>query len=212
MIGSQIKQAPSELRRRTVLGLKDNLPQLADQIDKIFQLEGNNDTVALMIGGARYKGKSAIDAAQILDHSQNNLHHNGTVLAHPRGHASHPTATGCLDSVENYSEKGMKTAFLSRTDQDAVAHLALKSKQVQEAMAKLNSGANRQVETIPVEILKASNNSRQIQLPQAKEYYAGKPITEEKNIKSVVIVLGHHQNLKDDPDADVFVQTFYPTI
>ncbi|XP_018395700.1 PREDICTED: uncharacterized protein LOC108774161 isoform X1 [Cyphomyrmex costatus] len=68
-IGSQIGQNPLRLRKWTQLKLKVNFQNLIKWIDKILQLEGSNKRI-LMIGGARYIGKTIEDAKAILDKSQ----------------------------------------------------------------------------------------------------------------------------------------------
>ncbi|RLU20615.1 hypothetical protein DMN91_007228 [Ooceraea biroi] len=212
VIGSQTGQDPSKLREQLVLKLKRNLQELACQVDEIIRLKGN-DGITLMIGGARYNGNSPRDAAIILDNSQNVLCENCRYLGHPRGHASHPHATGNLDSVENYARSTGKrrTGFLSRNDQNLVAHLALSTQQAQNAMEKLNTPEESVSEEISTEILKAAVKPYRAALPKAKLYDCdGISRQEKKDFLTVILVMRHHQNKMCMPDADVFVVTFYP--
>lgn len=206
VIGSQIGQTPSELRKWTVLNLKNNCRKLANWINKILRLE-KNGKINLMIGGARYCGTSPSHARVILDNSQNQRCHEfikfTSTLGHPRGHASHPSG----DNVENYSRQNMKTGFLSRADQDYITHLALTTKKAQDAMNKLNAGKISLTVTVDVKELRNLRNN----LPKAREYLKGEPMI-EGDIKTVVMVLRHHEGQFENPDADVFVQTCYPTI
>lgn len=204
VIGSQIGQNPSELRKWTVLKLKSNPRRLTNQIDNILRLEENGEII-LMIGGARYHGTSPSHARVILDGSQNQRCHAFPHLGHPRGHASHPSG---YDNVENYSIGSNKTGFLSRVDQDYVTHLALRTKKAQNAMADLNRGRTTiEITVCPEEMMNLRNN-----LPKAREYHNQVPITEERDIRDVVLVLRHHDCQFNNPDADVFVQTCFPRI
>lgn len=153
-----------------------------------------------MIGGARYSGTSPNDAGEILDKSQDQYAHDYPKPGHPRGHAP--------PNVETYSMKLTKSAFLTRDDQNLVAHLALSSNKVQVAMmARLNRGEKEAViEVMPGE-MRCSRT-----LPKGIMYYMGKSYGGEKNIRSVTLVLRHHRGQFNNPDADVFVHTFYPIL
>jgi len=183
-------------------------------MDEIIRLEGN-DGIMLMIGGARYSGQSPRDAARILNNSQNAKCYGYSALGHPRGHASNLYATGPYDSVENYAKhcNKEKTGFLSRTDQDLVAHLALTSQQATNAMQQLNRPIPMVTEHIVTEILKKGVKQFTRTLPKAKLFDAhGDPAEEEEEILKVVLVMRHHEDQEYNPEADVFVHTFYPVI
>lgn len=170
-------------------------------MDEILSLEKNDKTI-LMIGGARYCGTSPSHARIILDRSQDQRAYGHPNPGHPRGHASHPSPP----NVEIYSINEMKSAFLSRTDQDYVTHLALITQKAQNAMAELNKG----VMSISITVHPEDMNSRN--LPKARNYVAGNPLGEAKNITGVTLVLRHHEGQYRNPDADVFVQTCFPRI
>ncbi|EFN81908.1 uncharacterized protein LOC105185607 [Harpegnathos saltator] len=215
VIGSQTGLNPSELRRWTVLRLRSNLRQLADQLDEIFQLEEINNDMVLMIGGARYIGTSAYDAKLVLDNSQNAECYACTQRGHPRGHASCPpnTSYGYTDSVENYSlsTNRNKSGFLSRDDQDKVAHLALSTDHAQAAMEKLDlNGSTSEVVNINGYLLR--KELRNGNLPKAKWFRAGYPVGDEMDIQQVCMVLRHHKEHFRDRNKDVFVHTCYPII
>ncbi|XP_050588703.1 uncharacterized protein LOC126921290 [Bombus affinis] len=206
VIAAQSGESTDDLRNNTIDFLTNNSKHLIDQIDKF--LSSNNNAKQLMIGGARYIGTSPRAAGIILDKSQNVLCHDCRALGHPRGHASDRFATGPEDSVENYSRttRSRKSGFLSRTDQDNVAHLVLSHAKARQAMEKLNTGAT----SIAVELSRRDLQINHFILPQMKEFYNGTANSEELNINCVIIVLRHHIGKYRDPNADVFVHTFYP--
>lgn len=159
-----------------------------------------------MIGGARYCGTSPLHAKIILDNSQDQKCHGFLNPGHPRGHAYHPLGF----SIVNYSLNSVKTGFSSRDDQDYVTHLALRTKQAQDAMDYLNKGNHTITITLTPNQLKNSNNLQR-NLPRVVKYSNG---MEEStgNMKDVVLVLRHHEGQSSNPDADVFVQTCFPRL
>lgn len=206
VIAAQSGESTDDLRNNTIDFLTNNSKHLIDQIDKF--LSSNNNAKQLMIGGARYIGTSPRAAGIILDKSQNVLCHDCRALGHPRGHASDRFAIGPEDSVENYSRTthSRKSGFLSRTDQDNVAHLVLSHAKARRAMEELNTGAT----SIAVELSCRDLQTNHFILPQMKEFYNGTADSEELNINCVIIVLRHHTGKYRDPNADLFVHTFYP--
>ncbi|XP_014481751.1 PREDICTED: uncharacterized protein LOC106748068 [Dinoponera quadriceps] len=209
VIGSQTGLNPSELRKWTILRLKGNLRQLADQLDKILQLEGTKKGV-LMIGGARYSGTSANDAGIVLDKSQNARCYAHRALGHPRGHASDPSATGSTDNVENYSLStgSAKTGFLSRADQNLVTHSVLRSDNAYSAMQRLNGGSTNEVVEVWPSMLRYNGRN----WPRARWYARGYPSGPEQDIRQVLMVLRHHDADYRNQDADVFIHTCYPKV
>lgn len=215
VIGSQTGEDPSELRKTSILKLKRIPQELAYRMNEIIRLEGN-DGIMLMIGGARYNGRSPIDAGRILDKSQNVVAHGYREVGHPRGHASDPNAVGSISSVENYakSSRSRKTGFLSRCDQNMVAHLALISEEAKGDMNYLNTGdTNNVVSRITNNVLKQLADRYLYNLPQAQWYNAdGTPTKNPRDILRVTLILRHHAGQEKNAEADVFVQTFYPEI
>ncbi|KAG7208508.1 hypothetical protein KM043_014731 [Ampulex compressa] len=207
VIASQIDADPRKLRKETIRRLRRNLRVIYDNADDISWLE-KNDRIGLMIGGARYSGSSSGAAAVILDKSQNAPCENCTALGHPRGHASHPGATGTADSVENYSRTGFKTGFLSRADQNYAANLALRHTYAENAMRRLNEGS--WTETVTIETRDVASNGTSF--PKGKEYVGGEARSKERDVYAMKLVLRHHKGKSNDPDADVFVHTFYPML
>ncbi|XP_029174655.1 uncharacterized protein LOC114943227 [Nylanderia fulva] len=204
VIGSQIGESPSKLRKWTVLKLKSHFRKgrLADRIDKILKLE-KNGKIILLIGGARYCGTSPDHAGVILDQSEGRLAHGHGNPGHPRGHAVHPSPP----NVQTYSQRGWKTAFLSRDDQNYVVHLALTTQQAKAAMDRLNRGATSEaIDVLPSEM----NHSESF--PRGREFEGGIATSNEKRIRSVFLLLRHHSSQYNNPDADVFVQTCYPRL
>ncbi|XP_072763645.1 uncharacterized protein [Anoplolepis gracilipes] len=204
VIGSQIGHNPSKLRKWTILNLKSNFRKLANLMAKILRLE-KDGKIILMIGGARYDGTSSNDAKIILDRSQDQPCHGYPSRGHPRQHALHPSDV----NVINYSiqHRSRKSGFLSQTDQDHVAHLALSTREAQNAMRTLNNGGTSvYVEIDSIHLRKNQNN-----VPRAREYINGE-LTKEGEIKTVAFVLRHHIGQYNNPNADVFVLTFYPKI
>ena len=205
VIAAQTGKNTNDLRTNIIDFLTKNTEHLISQINKFAS---SNNRRSLMIGGARYVGTSPRAASIILDNSQNILCHECRDYGHPRGHASNINATGPTDSVENYSltTLSMKSGFLSRTDQDNVAHVTLTHAEAKRAMEELNGGATSRVVTLSRSDLQRNH----FVLPQMKEYKNGRAVSENLDIIRVTIVLRHHQGMFRDPDADVFVHTFYP--
>lgn len=202
-VASQINRTPAEIKYATIKEMKMNENHIASKISDIRILELLNPFEVAM-SGVKYEGGSAKDAKKILDHSQKNTCHPQNLYGHPRGHASHPSAKGQTESVENYSENGWKTGFLSRSDQDMVAHLALDSDIAQEAIEKLNKGSKNEVAEISARELEDDD------LPMANEYRNGLAVGEPKSFRSVKAVLRHTS--KKDKGVDIHVHTLYPVL
>ncbi|XP_076663569.1 uncharacterized protein LOC143366391 [Andrena cerasifolii] len=207
VIASQTGRSATKLRASTVNYLTNNLTALTDIIDEFLPSNGKEGT-PLMIGGAWYTGTSPHAAQIVLDNSQNVLCYGCRDYGHPRGHASHDRATGPKDSVENYSRTTgeMKSGFLSRSDQDHVAHFALRHALAQSAMRSLNAGAQSQAVTLMARDLEGTG----CVLPKMKEWYSGQEYSGELDIIRLTLVLRHHDGKYNDANADVFVHTFYP--
>ncbi|XP_035727348.1 uncharacterized protein LOC118443866 [Vespa mandarinia] len=207
VIAEQTGINATKLRQKTIQQLKRNVKLLANYIKEIQWLEENN-RIVLLIGGARYIGISAADASKILDDSQNKNCHGSFTKGHPRGHASAPYASGRLDSVESYSKNGWKSAFLNRDDQDKAAHVALSSPKAQIAMEKLNKGSFSEQVYLNLDDLGTSTE----EFNKGIEFVDGYPATSEKYIRQLVLVIRHHEDKYNDPNAPVFVHTFYPKL
>ncbi|KAJ8680512.1 hypothetical protein QAD02_016299 [Eretmocerus hayati] len=214
VLSSQTGLDPLELRRKTARAMR--LKLLGNTSSSIFPYQladlgpghsrNYNYYANRMLGGARYAGGSAQDAGRILDESQRGQAHPDGRSGHPRGHASHPSANGGDDSVEGYSQGGWKTAFLSRADQNLVAHYALVTSNARDLMERLNSGDSK------VDSKIGRNQLDYDPLPQAREYRNGNPDGPPTEMRTVVLVGKHFLNRHSDPYADVFVLTFYPTV
>lgn len=167
--------------------------------------------IADLIGGAAYYGKSKKDAKKILDSSQKGQSHPDMRSGHPRGHASDPKAKGYEDSVENYSKYGRKTGFLSRSDQDQVAHLILKTSQARDAMEILNhlgERANKEAVNVYPKHLQIDEDK----LPLVQEWLSGEREGKPDKINELVMVLKHFYEKHDVDDEEPFVLTCYPKI
>ncbi|KOC67632.1 hypothetical protein WH47_11380 [Habropoda laboriosa] len=208
VIAAQTGKSAIDLRTDTIDFLTNNTKHLIAQIDTFLSSNGNNNKTSLMIGGARYIGTSPKAAGVVLDNSQNVYCRGCRAPGHPRGHASDANATGVYDSVENYSRLtgSMKSGFLSRTDQNNVAHLVLKHEKTQQAMRDLNEGMS----SVAVKLSRRQLNTDGHALPKMKECYNGEMLFENLDIFQITIVLRHHQGKYMDPNADVLVHTFYP--
>ncbi|XP_076754405.1 uncharacterized protein LOC143425470 [Xylocopa sonorina] len=206
VIAAQIGKSTNDVRADTIRFINNNRKRMIDQINQLSADYVNG--TSLMIGGARYVGTSPRDAAIILNNSQDVLCYNCRERGHPRGHASDKNAQGRTDSVENYSRStnSRKSGFLSRYDQDKVAHIALKHDMAQDAMRRLNNGATSEALTLSRRDLKTNS----YKIPKMKEYYNGQELSGELDINRVTLVLRHHQDKYRDPEADVFVHTIYP--
>ncbi|XP_058796891.1 uncharacterized protein LOC131667478 [Phymastichus coffea] len=171
-----------------------------------------------ILGGARYNGISHKDSKRILDLSQNGKSHPDMEPGHPRGHASYPQASGPKDSVENYSkirnrhnQIQRKTGFLSRSDQDFVAHYVLKNNAAQDAMEILNHHGKRALkEVVKLPATKLWIDERK--LPKVQYWYKGEKFGNPGEMSEVVVVMKHFYEKYDDDKADVFVVTLYPRL
>lgn len=205
-VGRQIELRPLELRQQTVREMRRNENYYARILDRIKNIKNWKEALDSMVGGARYSGTSANDAARVIDLSQNGrCSHNG-LKGHPRGHASHPSATGSDDSVENYSRNGWKTGFLSRYDQDFVGNLAFNTGMAQRAMEALNNGSSDQAVHVSVRELGTDN------IPQACEFRYGNRDGSPQRINTLTIILRHFMGESTNRNADVFIHTFYPRL
>lgn len=139
------------------------------------------------------------------------MSHPDKSAGHPRGHASHPQATGSKESVEKYSLSNKKTGFFSRSDQDFVAHFVLKSDDSQDAMELLNEHGKSGIKEA-VRIRAKDLRIEESKLPDVQEWYKGKKIGDPGRINEVVVVMKHFYQKYDDDQANVFILTLYPTL
>lgn len=210
----------SALRERTANELASNHRAYKNMMPAIQKLQ-QNGKASLYMGGARYIGTTEADAALVIDNSQNQhaANSNATGLysnpAHPRGHSSHTIAGGPYDRVEEYSASStppIKTGFLSRSEQDKAAHIALSHVDAQNAMAFMNipgpgnHGPNQTKYNYTVKLPGSLFGS--MQAANWNNGVMGSP----QPISEVVIVLRHQAGQRNNPNADVFVQTFFPKI
>ncbi|XP_036142957.1 uncharacterized protein LOC105837004 [Monomorium pharaonis] len=206
VIGSQIGQDPLQLRRWTIVKLKDNFQNLIKWLDKILQWDGDAG-VFLMIGGARYsrEGTSENDAKRILDDSENNpSHQNGS-----RGHSRERHVVDEGKGVQVYTAMvkcETKHAFVSREDQNYAIHRALISVSGQQALEELNRGAIQVKRNIGINELKEENRP----FPKASIWYNGKEKVGPRDITSVTIILRHKRDKYYDQNAEPFVLTAFP--
>ncbi|XP_043491514.1 uncharacterized protein LOC122517143 [Polistes fuscatus] len=203
VIAEQTGINASELRQETIKQLKRNVRLLADYMTEIKWLEENNKIV-LLIGGARYTGTTSADAKAVLDDSQNQKCFQYDAPGHPRKHAAGPA--NCNDCAQANSE--WKTAFLSSDDQDLAAHIALSSPAAQAAIEKLNKGSTSEV----VHLLPKDVDDWKGAIKTGMHVSDKKPVSKKKEIKKLVLVLRHHEGQEKNPDAPVFVHTFYPVL
>lgn len=105
----------------------------------------------------------------------------------------------------------MKTAFLSRDDQDMVAHLTLKTGEAQDVLELMSDQAiNSHKEVIHITPEKLA--IMEGELPDVQEFYDGEKVCCPGRIRKLVLVLKHFYEKYDDEDADPFVLTFYPML
>lgn len=163
---------------------------------------------------AHYNGKTTSDSKRILDNSQNQRAHGHKCMGHPRGHALNLSQIKKRNSIHTYSHGKTKCGFQSPNDQDIIAHYALISEDARLKMQELNEntkGKDRKLTakvTISAETLKS--NGTLSSLPKMVKYKNGKQISQPEDFDSVVMILRHHRNQQNNPDAPVFVQTLYP--
>lgn len=148
----------------------------------------------------------ANNAKQILDSSQGKIPEGFRAPGHPRGHAKgKDTHRFSLDSLQDYSrdQRGpTKTGFKSRADQDRVVNLALKTRLCQNGIAQLNRGSQREKCVVP-----AIYTSQNLQI---EEWRNGK-FHRDGVMRQIVIIMGHFRGQKNNPRANVHIQTAYPT-
>ncbi|XP_014601672.1 PREDICTED: uncharacterized protein LOC106785580 [Polistes canadensis] len=203
VIAEQTGINASELRQETIKQLKRNVRLLADYITEIKWLE-ENKKIVLLIGGARYTGTTSADAKAVLDDSHNRKCFQYNALGHPRKHAAGPI--GCDDCAQSFPE--WKTAFLSSDDQDLAAHIALSSSAAQMAIQKLNEGSKSEV----VYLWPNNVHDPTGAFKKGMHFSNHKPTSNEIEIEKLVLILRHHDGEEKNPDAPVFVHTFYPFV
>ncbi|XP_043467857.1 uncharacterized protein LOC122502052 [Leptopilina heterotoma] len=206
VIAYQVNLSPLEIRKKCLNELRRHENYYGGILDKLRKIQNWQEVLDSMIGGARYQGRSPYDAARVIDDSQNGRCHPGGLKGHPRGHASHPSATGSDDSVENYSRGSWKTGFLSRNDQNYVGNLAFNTSSAQRAMESLNNGSNSEAVNLSIRDLGEDD------LPQGQEFRNGSADGSPRRISVLTIVFRHHMQQQNNRMADVFVHTFYPRL
>jgi hypothetical protein len=126
---------------------------------------------------------------------------------HPRGHASNINATKATDSVENYSLGTWKTGFLSMSNQNYAAHLALSTMVAKNQMEILNNGNF----TVKATILTKDLDVDMDEFPKMQKWKNGKKIHEPYKIIKLILIMQHFYEKHNDKKHDVFILTFYPT-
>ncbi|XP_051153809.1 uncharacterized protein LOC127277041 isoform X2 [Leptopilina boulardi] len=177
-----------------------------EKIVKNTNVYDNINLLNSVLIGARYIGKTEKDGKRILNKSQNGVSYPYFEKGFPRAHAAYKKSKNYLGSVQNYSKNKRTTAFLNRSDQDFVTHLALDTDTAEEAMDRLNNGS------IEEEVEIFANELDYKNLPLGIEYEMGKPVGKPRRIKSVKLILGHHWSSYGNIFADVFVKTIYPKL
>ena len=145
-----------------------------------------------------YDGVCADDAADVIDSSHGRPSASNRAPSHARGHTVAPPGRrllGDIDCVENFSRDCMKSAFLSRGDQDRAVHSALLSDAAESAFRKMNSGSESEQITCDV---------RHLQIMMAN-YRDGLQVTRPIRVKYVAVVLRHPMD-----DRSIHIHTCYP--
>ena len=94
-----------------------------------------------------YIGDCPDDAADVLDSSHGRPSTSSRAPSHARGHAVAPPGRRLLrdiDCAENFSYGCMKSAFLSRGNQDKAVHTALVSDEAEAAIRNLKDGSDNE--------------------------------------------------------------------
>ena len=147
-----------------------------------------------------YDGDCPKDAADIVDASHGRPSASSRAPSHVRGHAVAPPGRRLLrdiDCVENFSYECMKSAFLSRGDQDRAVHEALISDAAGPAIHRLNSGSES-------ELLKCDIRPLRIMMANFRN---GEQISRPVRAKYVVVVLRHPTD-----DRPIHIHTCYPLV
>ena len=149
-----------------------------------------------------YSGVGPDDAAEVIDASlgRSSESSRGYPMApsHTRGHAVAPLGRRLLrsiDCVKNFSSDCMKSAFLSRGDQDRAAHAALASEAGQEAIRKLNAGSESEQVKWDIRPLKI----------EMANFRNGQQISRPIRAKYVTVVLRHPMDCRS-----IHVHTCFP--
>ncbi|XP_011866867.1 PREDICTED: uncharacterized protein LOC105561471 [Vollenhovia emeryi] len=224
VIGSQIEQDPLKLRKWTVLKLKNNFQNFAKRIYKI-KLKKN----IKLIGGARhYDGKSPECAKEILNSSDNEPYHCMTysenterrLFGHPRGHALHDSED-CIYRAQDFVKHHKRNdidVFLSRSDQDYIAHLALKTKEARACTDELNDGKISAHVAIPREKILEQHRKGIEQketyhpalLPNMQTLYKCNRLEPVTEFNQIIIVMKHHV-YSYFCERYILIHTLYPT-
>lgn len=156
----------------------------------------------------KYFGTCSADARRVLDDSQMGRSHPCGNVGHPRAHASHPDRQnmGYRFCVEKYSMGLKKTGFLSYSDQDEMAHLALSCPEAKKKMRELIEGADEVTAYVDVEDFGVDVNC----LPKIGTWYQGKKLAGVRTPEMFVLNMRHHQGKKNVHNWDVFVHNFLP--
>lgn len=150
-------------------------------------------------------------ASDILNLSQGNsskTQNSPHLVGHPRYHVlcrrdcnkaeivEHLELLGCTEVVTQ-QQGNIKTAFLTRQDQNRELHEILTSPEGRQAINRLNQGE--------LEVILRTPASKGLMMSRSVKGSTG----EEIPAKSTVLILGHHKNLPEG--TYVHVKTFYPT-
>ena len=145
-----------------------------------------------------YDGVCPEDAANVIDASNGKPSASNRAPSHARGHAVAPPGRRLLkdiDCVENFSRDCMKSAFLSRGDQDKAVHTAMASEAAESAIRKMNSGSEN--EQIKCDV-------RHLRIMMAN-FRNGQQITRPIQVKYVAVLLRHPTD-----DRSIHIHTCYP--
>ncbi|CAF5040034.1 unnamed protein product [Rotaria sp. Silwood1] len=213
VIAQQTGKDPEQLREYVASRMKNNKPYIANQARDIERLEQYKKD-ALIMGGAKYVGTSAIDAGKILDDSQGKQGQNDPNKyprgdGHARGHASDPSkrttppGKNCIEDYSCYPPKGEKTGFNSYAEQNEAVHHGLSDPDAQTAMQRLNNGSYREIVEIVVNNKPNLGNiasTFKMGVKQGSNYTPSK----------IKLVLEHQAGQYSNRKADVHVVTAYP--
>lgn len=156
-----------------------------------------------LCSSAKYSGRSAGDASRILDASQGKAPEGSTALGHPRGHAKgRDSRRYSINSLQDYSRSGRKSGFRSRSEQNLIVNMALRHPTCQSKINNLNRGSLREVCTIPASYFRC--NCR------IEEWLNGSR-SRIGNMRSVTLVLGHFRGQRSNRNANVHIQTAFPS-
>lgn len=204
LVAYELSIDPFTLKDEVVKILATNLQTLQKDTSNLYKVHGYKDNLIIVM--ACYKGQNENDAEQIIDESEDTCgDSNPTAFGHARSHVLGIIHGKGVVIASNDKPEQKKTAFITRQEQDIIAHAILTSNVGKKAISRLNDE-----HVLRVSVTMAISK---LNLPQffMKTYVGGSPKpNQQQPICGLKIVMQHNVGKRADVDAPVHVLTFYP--